>query len=602
MREKVVRLYYIYYSYLIAAHYNYRPDVHVESFLMMHRRSHRLLPRKLGPYWKLLALAFCAIFISAATVAALPLFIQRLLDSIFIQQDLTLVQGTLLATLMLFVIRSLADYMSSHSAARASDQLGTDVRIELFEKLLTLPVNDYRQLDDSNEIDALISQIHHVTQSTVKNIATAIHASLTIVGLMLCLFFLNREFFVLLLFIGPLLMLNVHITRGHLSKLSQRKEAASANLSNHVHQSIKHYREIRLNEGQTQESQRLGKIAQSFYQEEIRRSSIGAIIKPIGELITALIIAAVVYFFTQQIFDHSLTIADAGALVTAAALLIGPLGRIADLVKIWQEHKQDSEPLGLFLNRESEEDSGTVYLKPILGKLEFKQLRAQENMGSKPVLGPINLVIKAGETIVFTGYTDDEKNTVIDLILRMQQPSSGSLLLDDHPLNDIVLGCLHSSIGIVSKNGRVLSGSIAGNIAYGKMRCSHESPITAAAQASHAMSFIREMPEGLQTRVGEGQVQLTPVQCHYIAVARNFLKNPSIMILDELPTLDAPDAGHLLSALDKLTHQRTTLIFNRHIPPLKKIDRIVVLENGCITKNLTHMRSSNHGSTQVNAD
>ncbi len=511
-------------------------------------------------------------------------------------------QGTLLATLMLFVIRSLADYMSSHSTARASDQLGTDVRIELFEKLLTLPVNDYRQLDDSNEIDALISRIHHVTQSTVKNIATAIHASLTIFGLMLCLFFLNREFFVLLLFIGPLLMLMVHITRGHLSKLSQRKEAATGNLSNHVRQSIKHYREIRLNGGQTQESQRLGKIAQSFYQEEIRRSSIGAIIKPISELITALVIAAVVYFFTQQIFDHFLTIADAGTLVAAAGLLIGPLGRIADLVKIWQEQEQDSEPLGLFLNRAPEKDSGTVYIKSILGKLEFKQLRVQENMGSKSVLGPINLVIKAGETIVFKGYTDDEKNTVIDLILRMQQPSSGALLLDDHPLNDIVLDCLHSSIGIVSKNGRLLSGSIAENIAYGKLRCSHESPITAAAQASHAMSFIREMPEGLQTLVGEGRVQLTPVECHYIAVARNSLKNPSIVILDELPALDAPDAGHFLSALDKLTHQRTTLIFNRHIPPLKKIDRIVVLENGCITKNLTHMRSSNHGSTQGNAD
>jgi len=529
--------------------------------------------------------------ISAATVAVLPLFIQQLLDSIFIQQDLTLVQGVLLAMLMLFVVRGIADYVSNHSAAKASSHLGTDVRVELFDKLLTLPVNYYRQLDESNKIDTLISQIHHITQCTVRNIATGIHDGLVIIGLILCLVFLNQEFFTLLLFIAPLIMLNVQITRGHLNKLSERNEATSGNLSDHVHQSIKHYREIRLNGGQTQESQRLGKIAQSLYQEEMRRSSIVAIIKPIGELITALIVAAVVYFFTQQIFDHSLTIADAGALIAAVWLLINPIRRIADLMRILQYQQQDSEPLWLFLDQTSEEDSGSQYLKHIQGKLEFKQLRVQENAGSKPILGPINLIIKAGETIVFTGYTDDEKNTVIDLILRMQQPSSGTLLLDDHPLNDIVLGCLHSNIGIVTKNSRLLNDKIAGNIAYGKMRCAHEFPITAAAQASHAMSFIREMPEGLQTSVGEGKLQLTPTQCLYIAVARNFLKNPSILILDELPALDAPDANHLLSALDDLTYQRTTLVFNRHIPSLKKIDRIVVLENGCITENITHMRS-----------
>ena len=563
----------------------------------MRSRPYWLLLGKLVPYWRLLALALCAMFISAASLAALPLLIQHLLDSIFIQQDLALVQGALLAILVLFAVRGIAEYVNSHSIATASSHLGTDMRMALFDKLLTLPVTYYRQLDESKEIDTLISQIHQISQSTVHNIAAAIQGSLVIIGLILCLIYLNQEFSVLLLFIAPIMMLNVQITRGHLSKLSQRNEAASGNLSEHVHQSIRHYREIRLNGGQTQESQRLGKIAQSLYQEEMHRSSIGAIIKPIGELMTALIIAAVVYFFTQQIFDHSLTIADVGALSAAVLLLISPIRRVADLMRTLQRHQYDSEPLWLFLNRVSEEDSGAQYLRHIQGKLEFKQLRVQGNTGSKPILGPINLTIKPGETIVFTGYTDEEKNTVIDLILRMQQPSSGTLLLDDHPLNDIVLGLLHSNIGIVAKDSRLLSDKIAGNIAYGKMRCANELPITAAAQASHAMAFIREMPEGLQTSVGEDKLQLTPIQCHYIAIARNFLKNPPIMILDEIPALDTPDSGHLLSTLDELIHPRTTLVFNRHIPALKKIDRIVVLENGCITENLTHMRSSDHTQT-----
>ncbi|MXS78197.1 ATP-binding cassette domain-containing protein [Nitrosomonas sp. JL21] len=591
---KVVRLYYICCSYPIAAHYNQPLDVHVKFFFMMRSRPYRLLLGRLTPHWKLLALALCAMFVGVTTLAVLPLFIQQLLDGIFIKQDRALVQSTLIALLVLLAVRGIANYMSNHSVATVSSRLVADVRIELFDKLLTLPIDYYRQLNVGKEIESLISQIHEVAHGTIRNIAAGIHDGLVIVGLMLCLFFLNQEFSVLLLFIAPLIMLIAQMTRSQLSKLTQHHSAATQNLSRHVCQSITQYREIRLNGGQTQESQRLGKIAQSFDQEEMRRISLGSLSKLIAELMTALIIVAALYFITQQLFDHSLTIADAGALIAAISLLINPIRRSAELIKSLQHSQPDMESVWLFLDRVSEEDSATQYLKRIQGKLEFKQLRVQKDSAAKPILGPINLTIKPGETIVFTGYTDEEKNTLIDLILRMQQPSSGNLTLDDHSLNDIILNCLHSNIGIIMKDSRLLSDKIAGNIAYGKMRCAHELPITAAAQASHAMAFIREMPEGLQTPVGKDKFQLTQMQRYFIAIARNFLKNPPILILDEVLGLDTPDSGRLFSALDELTHQRTTLVFSRHIPTLKKIDRIVVLENGCITENLTHMRSSHH--------
>ena len=124
------------------------------------------------------------------------------------------------------------------------------------------------------------------------------------------------------------------------------------------------------------------------------------------------------------------------------------------------------------------------------------------------------------------------------------------------------------------------------------MRCANEAKITAAAQASHAMEFIREMPEGLQTRIGEEGIKISKKQCQQIAIARALLKDSPILILDGIPATDEPDSGHLLSTLEKLIQNRTTLIFNPHIPNLKKIDRIVVLENGCIIENLTNTRHS----------
>lgn len=560
---------------------------------MMHQPPQSVFFDKLAAHWKLLVLAFCAMLINAATLAVLPLLIQELLDSIFIQQDMALMQGALLAMLALFAVRAIAGYVSSHTIATASSRWGADLRMALFDKLLTLPVNCYRQLNKTNEIDALISQIHYITQCWMLNIVKKIHDGLVVIGLILCLFFLNQEFAVLLMFVAPLMMLIFQTTRDHLSKLAQRN-VATENLSQYVHQSIKQYREIRLNGGQIQECQRLGKIARSLYEEEIRQASHGSIFKLIGELMAALILAAILYFITQQTFERSLNLADVGALIAAALLLINPLRRFTDFKNNWQYNTKEIKSVRLFLDRASEEDAGVRYLKHIQGKLEFRQLRVQGNIDDKPILGPINLTVKPGETIVFTRYTAEEKNILIDLLLRMQQPSSGTLLLDDHPLNDIALHCLHSNIGIVMKESLLLSDKIAGNIAYGKMRCANEFSITAAAQASHAMTFIRELPEGLQTSIGEGKSQLTPMQRHYIAIARNFLKNPPVLILDELPAVDTPDLGILLSVLDKLTYQRTTVVFSQHIPALKNIDRIVVLENGCITENLTHMNSSQH--------
>ncbi len=559
---------------------------------MMRRQPFLHLLGRLVSYWKLLGLVLCAMLVIAGTVAILPLLVKQLLDGIFIQKDPALMHMTLLTIIMLFIVRGIATYFSIYTTHRTSSRLGTDLRMDLFNKLLTLPVSYYAHLDKSNDIDSLILQINQITHSTVRSIATVLQDGLTLIGLMICIYYLNQEFPVLLLLVGTLIILIFHVAHSHLSRLSQKTPSVLANLSQYVRQSIKHYREIRLNGGQGQESQRLRKTAESIYQEEMRRSGLEATIIPFVEVISALILVAVVYFIAQQTFNHTLNLDEVGALITAILLLVNPIQRIAGFLKQFPEDQNNIESLSDFLDRVSEADSGTEYIKHVNGKLEFKQMRFNSDAGTKPILNHINLTIKPGETIVFTGYTEEEKNTLIDLILRMQQPSNGTILLDDHPLTDIVLGCLHSNIGIVTKESVLLNDKIAGNIAYGKLRCSNETEITTAAQISRAMEFIREMPEGLQTPVGVDDSQLTQPQHQYIAIARAVLKNPPILILDEIPALDMMDSGNLLSVLDELTHHRTTLIFNHHIPRLKKIDRIVVLESGCITENLTPISSA----------
>jgi len=552
---------------------------------MIRSKLYLRLLRRLTPYWKLLLLALFAMLISALTMASLPILIKQILDNTFIQKDQSLIQMTSLAIIALFIVRGIASYISIYTVNKAGSKLGIDLRMDIFNKLLTLPVSYYTHLNKNLEIDTLISNINQIIHIATRNITILAQDSLTIIGLIICIFYLNQEFSLLLLLVSPFIVLVIQMTHSHLNKPNQKSLQASNILIQHLMQSIRHYREIRLDGGQMHESQRLGKIAKPIYHAEMQQAMIRAIIIPLGQVITALILIAIIYFITQQTLNNALGLNEVGALISAALLLIIPTQRIVSIPRQLQHDQKIIETMFSFLDQTSEQDTGTQSIQHVYGKLVFEKVHFCDDAQTKPILNHINLIIKPGETIIFTNYTESEKNTLINLILRLQQPTNGRILLDDYPLADIKLNNLQANIAIVAEDSVLLDEKISGNIAYGIMKCANEAKITTAAQASHAMEFIREMPEGLQTQVGKGGATISKKQSQQIAIARALLKNSPILILDEIPAANESESSNLLSALERLIQNRTTLIFTQHIPHLKKIDRIVVLENGCITEN-----------------
>ena len=546
----------------------------------------RLL-RRLAPHWKLLSLALLAMLVIATTSASLPILIQQLLDSTFIQKDPALLQTTLMAMITLFIVRGVASSISIYTATKASGQLGIGLRGDMFNKLLTLPISFYTHFNKNSEVDRLVSTINRITHHTTRHIIILLQDSLTIIGLVICILYLNQELALLLLLILPLAILIIQMTHDHLNKFNQKNLCASDNLIRHLLQSLQHCREIRLNGGQDHESQRLGKIAEPIYQAEMQQALTRAVLVPLGQVTLALILMAIIYFNMQQIPDNPLNLDKTGAFLTAAILFINPIQRLANALRQLEHDQKNIQALFLFLEQASEQDTGTRSLEHVDGKLTFEQVRFYDNSLAKPILNHLNLTIRPGEAIVFTGYTEEEKNALIDLILRLQQPTSGKILLDDQPLAEIRLNNLHANIALIAQDTILLDESVAGNIAYGAMKCANEARITAAARASHAMNFIREMPEGLQTRISKDGTSISKEQFQKIAIARALLKNPPILILDEIPAANQHDSDNLCPALEKLMQNRTTLIFNQDVPHLKKIDRIVFLKNGCITQNLT---------------
>jgi len=546
----------------------------------------RLLKR-LAPYWKLLLLALFSILVMAATLASLPLLIKRVLESIFIHKDLSLTQTAALAIIALFIVRGIASYICIYTVNKASGKLGMDLRMEFFNKLLTLPVIHYSHFRKNNEIDTLISNINQITQKSSRHITLVTQDILTITGLIICTLYLSPEFSLLLLLITFLAVLIIQIAHSHSNRPDQRSLLASKNLIQHLLLSISHHREIRLDGGQLYESQRLGKISETIYQAEMQQAILKAALIPSSQIFTALILTAISYIIALQAINDALNLQEVGALISVALLLIMPIQRISGIPKQLEHDQKLMETIFTFLDQAFEQAIGVISIPHVSGKLAFEQVQFCSDTQAIPILNHINFTIKSGEIIVFTGYTIEEKNSLINLILNLQQPTSGRILLDDHPLADIQLINLHANIAMVSEDVYLLDERVAGNIAYGTMRCANEAEITSAAHASQAMEFIRGMPEGLQTQIGKEGTEINKKQLQQLAIARALVKNAVILILDEIPAACEESAsGNLLPALQKLMQNRTTLIFNHHIPQLKKIDRVIVLKNGCITGSL----------------
>ncbi|MDP1786145.1 ABC transporter transmembrane domain-containing protein [Nitrosomonas sp.] len=531
-------------------------------------------------------LALFAMTTMAAALASLPILIKQILESTFIDEDPSLMQTAVLAMIALFIIRGIASYLSIFTVNKATGKLGIDLRLDFFNKLLTLPVSQYSHLNKNNEINTLISNIHQITQTTPRYITIITQDSLAIIGLIICTLYLNQEFSLLLLLVTSFVVLVTQMTHSHLNRPDQESLLASKNLIQHLSQSIAHHRKIRIDGGQMYESQRLGKISETIYHAEMQQAIVKAIAVPAGQIITALILTAVIYMVALQVITGALNLHEVGALISVVLLLILPIQRIAGLPKQLAHDQKIIETIFSFLDQASEHDTGIISIPHVSGKFVFEQVRFCSDAHATPILNHINFTIKPGEVTVFTGYTAEEKNALINLILHLQQPASGRILLDDHPLADIQLNNLHANIAMLTEDDYLLDEKIAGNIAYGTMRCANEAKITTAAHASHAMEFIRHMPEGLQTQIGKTDTTINKQQFRQLAIARALVKNAPILILDEIPTHEESNPGNLLSALEKLMQNRTTLIFNQHIPQLKKIDRIVVLENGCITESL----------------
>ena len=310
---------------------------------------------------------------------------------------------------------------------------------------------------------------------------------------------------------------------------------------------------------------------------------------PVVQLIAACVLALVIYLATLESITREISVGSFVSFIAAMMLLLQPIKRLTNVNALIQRGVAAARSIFEVLDEAVEADNGTLPLQRASGEIEFRDISFAYDKAKGEVLHKLSFSIKPGQTVALVGRSGSGKSTLVNLILRFYDPDQGGIYLDGHDVRDYRLTDLRRQIALVGQDVILFNDTLAHNIAYGCLDSVSESAIIAAAEAAHAMEFIRDLPQGLQACIGDRGVLLSGGQRQRIAIARAILKDAPILVLDEATSaLDSESERLVQAALSKLTENRTSLIIAHRLSTVENADRILVLDQGCLVESGTH--------------
>jgi subfamily B ATP-binding cassette protein MsbA len=543
-----------------------------------------------SPYRLVFSLALLCIALMAVTDAILPVLIKPMLDHAIGNKNQELFQLITIIIVLLFVVRSVASYISIHAIHWVNNTLIVNLQISMFDKLLTQPPHYYDCQTNESLISKFTSGVIQVAENTTKVTTILIKNTLTIIGLLVWMFYLNWELSLLVLMMALVVMLSIQLICGKDQETGPRIRQPTEDFVQVILESIKSHKVLTLDGGQKYETHRFQNEANQACTFNMKRISTNAFKIPLVQIVIAITITTFSYLAIQQVPPDKTIVGSFVSYIVSMLILSLSLKQLTNVSKLLQGSLAASEGIFSILDLESESDSGAIIIDRARGELRFEHVSFYHAPEEKAILNDITLTINPGEKIALVGSSDDSMNTFANLIPRFIQPTHGRILLDGHELTTLKLASLRSNISLVSQEVPLFNDTIAANIAFSKMECATEGEIIAAAQAAHAIEFIREMPQGMQTQVGIHGIQLSKVQRQQIAISRALLKNPPIIILEELNTTLDPESEHYIQeALETLMQNRTSITIARRRATLEKADCIFVIEQNYISEIGGHL-------------
>ncbi len=530
--------------------------------------------------------ALSAMMIMAVIMAFLPMQIQHILRAAFVEQDESYAQTALLVFIVLIIIYSVSGYVGQYWMRKADKQLVMQLNSVLFDKLLHLPAQYYQSLSENHAAQTVLHQVRTISRTSMQALTVLMRDTFAVSGLIACLFYLNREIAMLICLLIPFVFLMLQITAGQQNRFPdatmQNAESDKTELAGCLHRCLENFRYIQLFGGQQQECQHLDSNAQSILNSENQQNDYKAFVAMLCQLLIALIVIAMAYLLMQQVIDKTLSIDQAGAFIAIMLLLIMPVSRLAGVSHVPELMQRQLEQLFAVFDLPAVSMNGAVSLTEVRGELILNQVHVRCSEKASCQTYTLDLNIKPGETIALVVDDSAARLLLMDLLLGFSPPATGEIKLDGQDYGQIRRCDLLAQFAVISGIPIILGDCIADNIAYGDTGCAHEAHIMQTIRTTGVAGFVRDMPEGLQTRIDGNDARLTRKQWQLVAVARASLRNPPILIIDDLwPRHVQELTDDVFKALTEVMRNRTTILLLPAMPTCREgIDRILLLETG----------------------
>ncbi len=553
--------------------------------------------RFVKPYRWLLVLTIIIGIVKFAIPLFLPWLVQIILDDILLGEGLSAEEKTRqlftwigIALVLFFIIRPPIEYYRQYFAQNLSNNILFDIRKELYGHLQKLSLKYYANTRAGEVISRVINDVEQTKSFVMTGLMNLWLDLATIVIVVAIMFSMDVKLTIVSLLALPFYAISVKYFFGRLRGLTRARSQALAGVQSYLHERVTGMSIIKSFTLERHEQAIFDETNGEFLNKALDHSRWNAKSFAVVNTITDIAPLLVIAYAGYQVIHEDLTIGIMVAFYAYIERLYGPLRRlVSSSTTLTQSIASMDRMFELMDEKYDVEDKPkAIELADAKGKLSFENVSFQYEEDGKTVLEKVDFTIEPGQTAAFVGMSGGGKSTIVSLIPRFYDASEGAVKIDNYNVKDVTLRSLRSQIGIVLQDNILFSDSVKQNILMGKPDATEEEMI-AAAKAANAHDFIMGLPEGYNTKVGERGVKLSGGQKQRVAIARVFLKNPPILVLDEATSaLDLESEALIQESLDRLAHDRTTIIIAHRLSTITHADKIFVIEHGEVVEEGSH--------------